>query len=485
MSKLHFASISEIKNLLIKKEISIDEIYSETKFLFEQYDKKIFSCLEVFEKNSTNIYKLNDEKLPLFSIPCLVKDNICQSGKITSAASKILSNFISPYDATAIKRLNTSGAFSIGRANCDQFAMGCSGETSYYGSTKNPWDLSMIPGGSSSGSAAAVAAGLVPFSLGSETGGSIRHPASFCGIVGLKPTYGLISRFGLLAYASSTDQIGILTRNIFDNALVLSQIAGYDINDGTSSKVIEKYDYTKNLDNFSCKNKKIGVISNAINAKGLNPEIKKKLEEALKIFENLGAIINYIELPTMEYSAAIYFVISRAEAASNLSRYDGVKYGYRSSEYSDLNSMYSNTRHDGFKDVVRRRIILGNYVLSAGYADQYYIKAKEVLNQMKYETMQVLSENDILFGPVTSEPGFKLNDIINNPLALDLQDYFTAIANLIGIPGLSLPCGFVNNLPVGFQIMGNKFQEELLFQFGNEYQKITDWHTKKPNLTSV
>jgi aspartyl-tRNA(Asn)/glutamyl-tRNA(Gln) amidotransferase subunit A len=484
MNSLHFASILDIKKLLEKKQINLDEIYTETKKLFSAYDNKIFSCLEVFEKNKTNIVKLNDINVPLFGIPCLIKDNICQKGEVTSAASKILSNFISPYDATAVKKLNQSGAFSIGRANCDQFAMGCSGETSWYGSTKNPWDLTMIPGGSSSGSAAAVAAGLVPFSLGSETGGSIRHPASFCGIVGLKPTYGLVSRFGLLAYASSTDQIGILTRNVFDNALVLSQIAGHDINDGTSTNTINKYDYTKNLEDFSCKGKKIGVISNAINAKGLNPEIKKRLEEALNIFKSLGAIINYIEIPTMEYSAAIYFVISRAEAASNLSRYDGVKYGFRASEFLDLKSMYSNTRHDGFKDVVRRRIILGNYVLSAGYADQYYNKAKEVLNQMKHETFNVLLDNDIIFGPVTSEPGFKLNNIINNPLALDLQDYFTAIANLVGIPGLALPCGFVNGLPVGFQIMGNKFKEELLFQFGHSYQKATDWHTKKPNLTT-
>lgn len=475
---IQFSTIAKLRNLLDKKEISINEIYAETKNLFKLHNQKLNSFVEFFD--DLNLNELNNSffKNNLSGIPFLPKDNICQKGRLTTAASEILKGFISPYDATLIERLNKDGAFSVGRANCDQFAMGSSGETSFYGPALNPWDMSRVPGGSSSGSAVAVAAGIVPFALGTETGGSVRQPACLCGIVGLKPTYGIISRFGLIAYASSLDQAGIFTRTVYDNASVFSSMAGNDKRDATSSIDWDYKDYTSNLKNASLKGKKIAVIKNAIEAKGMNPEVVKKLNDVINLFIKEGATVDYIELKTMEYSAAVYFVVSRAEAASNLSRFDGVKYGFRAENFSDLKSMYSETRKEGFGDNTKRRILIGNYVLSSGFSDKYYLKAKEVQKIMELEFCSKLEKYDAIFSPVSPDVAFKLNDL--DELSIDLQDYFTAAANLTGLPALAIPCGFVNELPVGFQIYGKKFDEEMLFEIGHAYQMLTDWHTKTP-----
>lgn len=480
MSSIQFLNLKEIKELLKNNNISYKELHSETVNLFKKYNEKLNCALEIFEDSFIEN-----------SIPFIVKDVISQKNRKLSAGSKILSNFISPYDATVIERLNFFNYYSIGRANCDQFGMGSSGENSAFGPSINPWNLNKVPGGSSSGSASAVAAGLVPFSLGAETGGSVRQPACLCGIVGLKTTYGSISRNGAIAYASSIDQIGIFTRNIRDCAEIYFSIAGFDKKDSTTIQNFKSYskeeidNFCNQLNNFSCKGKKIGVIENAINAKDINLEVKKKLEEALNVYSKLGAEIEYVSMPTMEYSAAVYFVISRAEVASNLSRYDGVKYGYRSKHSDNLLNMYSNTRNEGFGDVAKNRIILGNYVLSSEYTDKYYIKAKEVQALMKDEFFNNLKKFDVLFLPTFSDIAFDIGEFSKNSIAIDLGDYFTAAANLVGIPGISIPCGFVKNLPVGFQLLGKMLGEKDLFNFGHAYEQATEWHKHKPSAFMI
>ena len=474
---IQFCTISQISSLLKNKKISKKEVIEETKKLAAAYNPSLNAIIELYEDSKTE--KINETSLD--AIPFFIKDNLLYKGKIASAGSKILSTMVAPYTGTVVQRLLDAGGLCMGRANCDEFAMGSSGETSWYGPTKNPWDLSKVPGGSSSGSAAVVAAGIVPFALGSETGGSVRQPAVLCGLTGLKPTYGLHSRYGLIAYASSLDQIGIFTRTAEDAAIVLSKTAGTDSYDSTTTQSISSFDYTKNLAH-SIRGKKIGIIKNALYQSGMNPAVQKNLQDAIAVFQSLGAECGEIEIDTMQYSAALYFVISRAEAASNLSRFDGVRYGKRSEKYEDLLSMYGNTRSEGFGYTVKRRIILGNYVLTSEHADQYYKKAKEIQQAMKEEFNKAFSQYDMLFSPVTPEPAFGLGEMINNPLAIDLQDYFTAAANLVGIPALSLQSGFIDGLPIGFQLMANEFQEELLLQAGFQYQQVTDWHTKCPVL---
>jgi aspartyl-tRNA(Asn)/glutamyl-tRNA(Gln) amidotransferase subunit A len=474
---LRFATISDLQDKLKKKEISGKEIIVETKKLFEKHDANYNSAIEIFKDVFNADY---NEKLSLSCIPYLTKDVICQKDREINCASKILSGFKCSYDATVISKLKKDGAVSIGRANCDEFAMGSTGESSYFGPTGNPWNTRKISGGSSSGSAAAVSAGLVPFSLGSETGNSVRFPASMCNLVGLKPTYGRTSRYGLVAYASSLDQVGIFTRNIQDNAIVLSSLAGNDPKDSTSNNDFKSYNYCKNLKNFNLKDKKIGVIDEMLNAEGVMPEVKKLLADALKVFEKNGAIIEHINLPILKYSAATYFIVSRAEAASNLARYDGVKYGYRTKNYDDLMSMYKNTRQEGFKGIVKERILLGNYVLSAGYNCDFYKNAKIIQNKMKLHLCEALKKCDVLFCPISPKPAFDIGGLDVSSIEFDLLDFFACFANLAGTPGISIPCGFVNNLPIGLQLIGPHFGEELLYQFGYQYQAVTDWHTKTP-----
>jgi aspartyl-tRNA(Asn)/glutamyl-tRNA(Gln) amidotransferase subunit A len=480
MSMYPFITIQELEQKLANKEITREEILEFYLKRFEAFDGEVGSALEVFDKESI-LQNTNQEMGELYGIPGIIKDNICQKDRITSCASKMLENFVATYDATAIERLKHAGALLVGRANMDEFAMGSSTETSAFKKTHNPWDLSRVPGGSSGGSAAAVAAGLVPWALGSETGGSVNQPSALCGIVGLKPTYGLISRYGLVAYASSLDQIGIMAQTVYDNARVLSVIAGKD-NKDASMQQIDKKDYTQKLDGTLPKNLRIGVVDNALHAHGIETEIVDAIKAALKVFEQGGASIKHIQLPTLDYAAATYFIISRAEAASNLARFDGVRYGLRDKSAKTLSQMYNNTRHNGFGQEVRSRILVGNYVLSAGHAGQFYNNAKKVQRLISYEFKQAFTDVDVLIMPVHPAPAFKFGAFAENKLQLDLQDYFTCAMNLAGIPSLSLPCGSSsNNLPIGFQIAGPHLSEELLYQVGHAFQQKTDWHRKKPS----
>lgn len=416
----------------------------------------------------------------MWGIPGLIKDNICQKSRITSCASKILENFRSTYDATAITRLKKAGAPLVGRANMDEFAMGSSTETSAFQKTKNPWDLQRVPGGSSGGSIAAVAAGLVPWSLGSETGGSVRQPAALCGIVGLKPTYGLISRYGLVAYASSLDQIGIATRTVRDNALVLSVIAGNDVHDSSSLEGEQK-DYTQELTGILKPGLKIGVIDNALLAEGVDTVVRQSIEQAITVLQKLGASIQRVTLPSMDYGAAIYFIISRAEAASNLARFDGVRYGLRNKKAETLVSMYESTRQEGFGQEVKKRIIIGNYVLSVGHAGEFYNNAKKAQNIMRAEFNEMFKKCDLLIAPTSPTTAFKFGAFDDNKLQMDLQDYFTCPSNITGIPSLSIPCGFSDDkLPLGFQLIGPHLSEPLLFQTAHAYEQQTQWHTMHP-----
>ncbi|MGB8468333.1 MAG: Asp-tRNA(Asn)/Glu-tRNA(Gln) amidotransferase subunit GatA [Candidatus Babeliales bacterium] len=477
MNEIAFATIHELQTLLSTKKISVAELNRAILERFKKYDTELNSALELFDADS--IVRASASAGPLYGIPGLIKDNIMQQNRITSCASKILEHFVAPYDATAVERLKQAGALLVGRANMDEFAMGSSTETSAFGKTKNPWDSTRVPGGSSGGSIAAVAAGLVPWALGSETGGSVRQPAAFCGVVGLKPTYGLISRYGLVAYASGLDQIGITTRTARDAALILSTIAGNDARDSSSQRV-EKTDYTNQL-HGNIKGLKIGLVTNAVEAEGIDPEVGCALSEAVKMLEKLGAQIIPVSLKTMEHAAAVYFIISRAQAASNLARFDGVRYGMRAAGTS-LSELYDNTRHDGFGAEVRARIMIGNYVLSAGHADDFYGGAQKVQQLIRQEYAQIFKTIDCLFTPTTPTTAFRFGAFDSDKLQMDLQDYFTCPVNLAGIPAVSVPCGMGNNnLPIGMQLIGPHLSEGLLLRVADAFEQATPWHTYKPS----
>jgi aspartyl-tRNA(Asn)/glutamyl-tRNA(Gln) amidotransferase subunit A len=478
MHKLEFATIQTLRNLLEKKEVSVPEIVDFYRARFAQHDSKIGSALEVFDTNS--VLQQHKNQGFLSGIPGLIKDNICQKNRIASCASKILENHKAVYDATVIDRLKDQGALLLGRANMDEFAMGSSTETSAFLKTANPWDTSRVPGGSSGGSAAAVAAGFVPWALGSDTGGSVRQPAGFCNLVGLKPTYGSVSRYGLIAYASSLDQIGIFTHTVYDTALVYSAIAGKDDKD-SSTLDLQAQDYTQELTGKFPQGLTIGVIENALQAAELDPEVKSVVDKAIETLEKAGVKIKRIQLPALDYAAATYFVLSRAEAASNLARFDGVRYGYRGQDINSLETMYTKTRHDGFGQEVRVRMMVGNYVLSSGHAGKYYNNAKKVQRLIRYQFDQAFADVDLLCMPTQACPAFKFGAYDDNKLQMDLQDYFTAAVNIAGVPGMSIPCGMSKDgLPIGFQLIGPYVSEKLLFQVGHAYQQITDWHMKNP-----
>ncbi|MGB8366910.1 MAG: Asp-tRNA(Asn)/Glu-tRNA(Gln) amidotransferase subunit GatA, partial [Candidatus Babeliales bacterium] len=461
-----FITIRELKKLLMNNEISAEEVLTFYLRRFEAHDSVINSALEIFEYES--IMRQTSKGGSLYGIPGLIKDNICQKGRRLSCASKILDGFHSTYDATVIKQLKQEGAFLVGRANLDEFAMGSSTETSAFKKTKNPWDINRVPGGSSGGSAAAVAAGLVPWALGSDTGGSVRQPAGLCGIVGLKPTYGLVSRYGLVAYGSSFDQIGIFTHSVYDAALILSSIVGQDSND-SSSLPVQKKDYVDCLEQPLPK-LRIGVIENALNAPGMDTDIVVAIEEAIKELTTLGATIKPIALPTLDYATAAYFILSRAEAASNLARYDGVRYGMRDKKAKTVTTMYTNTRAAGFGDEVKSRIMMGNYVLSAGHTGEFYANAKIVQGLIRQEFINAFKDVDLLVMPTHPIPAFTFGAFDVDKLQMDLQDYFTCPMNLAGIPAISIPCGFTKNkLPIGFQLIGPHLSEELILRVANAY----------------
>lgn len=478
MDFFSFATIKELRAALGSKKISYKEVRDACLARFDQHDPCIESALEVFAADTIEL-PANDDGL-LAGIPGILKDNICQNNRTLTCGSKILENYTALYDATATTRLKKEGALLVGRANMDEFAMGSSTETSAFAKTKNPWNLNRVPGGSSGGSAAAVAAGLVPWSLGSSTGGSVRQPAAFCGIVGFKPTYGLVSRYGLVAYASSLDQIGVCTRTVYDNALVLSAIAGNDVRD-SSTLDCKPQDFTQSLDGTMPHGLKIGIVENALHANGMDPEIVAAIEGVIKLYERMGAQIVRLKLPTLDYSAATYFIISRAEAASNLARFDGVRYGLRDKNAQSLDKMYSSTRSLGFGDEVKTRIIVGNYVLSAGHSGAFYDNAKKVQRLMRSEFAATFKEVDLLLMPTHPTPAFSFGAFDHDKLQMDLQDYFTCAANLAGIPAINLPCGFVKEgLPIGFQLVGPHLSENLLFQTAHAYEQQTAWHTMHP-----
>ena len=480
MKDLSFLTIKEIQLLLKQKEVSSEEVLDFYLDRFAKFDPTIKSALEVFDKKSIlESYKCQGM---LEGIPGIVKDNINQKGRSLSCASKILDGYTATYDATVSSRLKEEGALIIGRANLDEFAMGSSTETSAFMKTCNPWDTSRVPGGSSGGSAAAVAAGMVPWALGTDTGGSVRQPAAFCGIVGLKPTYGSISRYGVVAYASSLDQVGIFSQTVYDNAKVFSAISGHDSLDASSLSLSRK-DYTKDLTGKFPEGLRIGIVENAFDAEGLDLEVKETIEKAIADLEKAGVFVKRIKLPALDYAAATYFVLSRAEAASNLSRFDGVRYGARSENVQDLEEMYTRTRHDSFGKEVRVRLLVGNYVLSSGHAGEYYNNAQKVQRLIRYEFNEAFKDVDMVMMPTQACPAFKMGAFDNNKLQMDLQDYFTAAVNIAGVPGISVPCGFSKDgLPIGFQLIGPHLSESKLFQVGDAYQQITNWHTKHPKM---
>ena len=472
---LYKKTAAELHKLLQSKEISAAEL---TKNIFARIDEKesdIGAYLEITKAQAEETAKIVDEKISrgekisaLEGIPCAIKDNICTKGIKTTCASKILENFVPPYDATVITKLKSQNPVFVGKVNLDEFAMGGSTENSAYKVTKNPHDLERVPGGSSGGSAAAVAAGEAIFALGSDTGGSIRQPASFCGVVGLKPTYGRVSRYGLVAYASSLDQIGPLTRDVTDCATVLNAIAGHDEMDSTSTNA-EVPDFTKSLV-ADVKNLKIGLPKEYF-VKGIDSEVEKAVKDAAKVFESLGAEISEISLPHTEFAISTYYLIAPAEAATNLERYDGVSYGARV-DGVDVVEMMTNTRTAKFGEEVKRRILIGNYALSAGYYDAYYLKALKVRTLIQKDFTDAFKNVDVILAPTAPTAAFKIGEMISDPLKMYLQDVCTVPLNLAGLPGISVPCGFTkNNLPIGFQLIGKALDEETILKAAFTYEQ--------------
>lgn len=424
--------------------------------------------------------KRGDNLGPLAGVPVAIKDVLCTEGQPTTCGSKMLQNFVPPYDAHVITRLKQADAILIGKTNMDEFAMGSSTENSAYQVTRNPWDLERIPGGSSGGSAAAVAACEAPLSLGSDTGGSIRQPASLCGIVGLKPTYGRVSRYGLVAFASSLDQIGPFTHDVPDCALLLEIIAGHDPRDSTSvDQPVPPY--TKTLDE-PVKPLTVGVAREYF-SEGLDAEVEQSIRAALKVYEQQGATIKEISLPNSPYAVAVYYLVATAEASSNLARYDGVHYGYRANQFDSMIDMYARSRGEGFGKEVQRRIMLGTYALSSGYKDAYYVKALQVRRLIKDDFDQAFAGCDVIMGPTSPTAAFKIGEKTDNPLAMYLSDIYTISCNLAGIAGISIPCGFTKTgLPIGLQILAPPFAEEKLLRIARMHERATDWHTKRPRL---
>ena len=417
---------------------------------------------------------------PLAGVPVAIKDNMCTEGMLSSCSSKILSNFIPTYTATAVQKLQEAGAVIIGKTNMDEFAMGSTTETSYYGATKNPWDMERVPGGSSGGSAAAVAAEEVSYALGSDTGGSIRQPAGFCGVTGIKPTYGRVSRYGLIAYGSSLDQIGPLAKDATDCATILETICAYDEKDSTSYAEAAS-DFTSALVD-DVKGMKIGIPRDYF-AEGIDEDVKKAVLDAAKVLEEKGAIVEEFDLGMVEYAIPAYYIIASAEASSNLERFDGVKYGYRAGEYTDLHNMYKKTRSEGFGAEVKRRIMLGSFVLSSGYYDAYYVKALKTKALIKQAFDRAFEKYDVILGPVAPTTALRIGESLSDPIKMYLGDIYTVSVNLAGLPGISLPCGFDRNgLPIGLQLLGQTFDEKKIIQTAYTFERTMEY--KRPTTLS-
>lgn len=478
--------ISELHSLLHKKEISVSDLVDESFKRIHDVEEKVQAFLTLNEEQARAKAKQLDEKLAtekefglLFGMPIGIKDNIVTKGLRTTCASKILYNFDPIYDATVVERLNEADAVTIGKLNMDEFAMGSSTENSGFQLTRNPWDLERVPGGSSGGSAAAVAAGEVPFALGSDTGGSIRQPAAFCGVVGLKPTYGRVSRYGLVAFASSLDQIGPITRTVEDNAYLLQVISGLDPMDSTSANV-DVPDYVSALTG-DIQGLKIAVPKEYL-GEGVSEEVRQSVLQALKVLESLGATWEEVSLPHSKYALATYYLLASSEASANLARFDGVRYGYRTDNAKNLMEMYKQTRSEGFGNEVKRRIMLGTFALSSGYYDAYYKKAQKVRTLIKQDFENVFEKYDVIIGPTTPTPAFKIGEKTSDPLTMYANDILTIPVNLAGVPGISIPCGFVNGLPVGLQIIGKHFDESTIYRVAHAFEQATDYHKQKPTL---
>ncbi|MFJ8065341.1 Asp-tRNA(Asn)/Glu-tRNA(Gln) amidotransferase subunit GatA [Psychrobacillus sp. NPDC096426] len=477
-------SAKELQELVHSKEVSISDLTKEAFERVEKLDGDVEAFLALNkEKATATAAELDqvpfEERGPLFGLPIGVKDNIVTEGLETTCASKILKGFNPIYDATVVKKLRAAGMVTIGKLNMDEFAMGSSNENSAYKTTKNPWALDRVPGGSSGASAAAVAAGEVPFSLGSDTGGSIRQPAAYCGVVGMKPTYGRVSRSGLVAFASSLDQIGPITRNVEDNALLLEAISGLDPLDSTSADV--------EVPNFAAaltgdiKGLRIAVPKEYL-GEGVGEAARESVMAALKVLESLGATWEEVSLPHSKYALATYYILSSSEASSNLSRFDGIRYGFRAENVENLMDLYKETRAQGFGDEVKRRIMLGTYSLSAGTYDAYYKKAQQVRTLIKEDYDKVLADYDVIIGPTAPTPAFKIGEIVEDPLTMYANDILTIPINLAGVPAISIPCGFEDGMPLGLQIIGNYFDESTIYRVAHAYEQATDFHKQTPQI---
>ncbi|MDQ0880845.1 Asp-tRNA(Asn)/Glu-tRNA(Gln) amidotransferase subunit GatA [Peribacillus sp. V2I11] len=479
--------VSELHERLHKKEISVTDLVNESYKRIGQVEDKVKAFLTLDEENARNQAKRLDDQLvkgenegALFGMPIGVKDNIVTKNLRTTCASKILENFDPIYDATVVQKLQKAETVTIGKLNMDEFAMGSSNENSAFQATRNPWNLEYVPGGSSGGSAASVASGEVLFSLGSDTGGSIRQPAAYCGVVGLKPTYGRVSRFGLVAFASSLDQIGPVTRTVEDNAYLLEAISGVDSMDSTSANV-DVPNFVNSLTG-DVRGLKIAVPKEYL-GEGVGEEARNSVLEALKVLEGLGAEWEEVSLPHSKYALAAYYLLSSSEASANLSRFDGVRYGHRTDNAETLIEMYKQTRAEGFGDEVKRRIMLGTFSLSSGYYDAYYKKAQKVRTLIKKDFEDVFEKYDVIVGPTTPTSAFKIGEKVDDPLTMYANDILTIPVNLAGVPGISVPCGFAaNGLPLGLQMIGKHFDESTIYRAAHAFEQATDFHKQFPKL---
>lgn len=481
--ELYELTVHELMDKLNKNEITSEDITKSYVSRINEKEDDVEAFVTVLSEDAENKAKEIDQKIEkgeitnkLAGIPIGIKDNICTKGIKTTCSSKMLEDFVSPYDATVMDKINAENLITIGKLNMDEFAMGGSTENSYFKKTKNPWNLSKVPGGSSGGSAAAVASQMVPWALGSDTGGSIRQPSAFCGVVGLKPTYGLVSRYGLVAFASSLDQIGPITKDVRDSAILLNIIAGHDEKDSTSVDMPKK-DYEKALTG-DIKGLKIGVPKEFF-GEGINKEVKESLKQAIETYKKLGAEVEEFSLDIAKYALATYYIIACAEASSNLGRFDGIRYTYRAKNFKDLKDLYKKTRSEGFGAEVKRRIILGTYVLSSGYYDAYYKKAQKVRALVKKEFKELMCKYDVLLTPTSPTVAFDIGTRSNNPLEMYLADVCTVSVNIAGVPAISIPCGIDNTgMPIGVQLIGNYFGEERLLQVAYSYEQETAFREK-------
>ncbi len=483
-------TVHELKEKLENRELTILDITKAYKDRIEEKENEVQAFVTILTEQAMEQAKELQEKVEkgeiegnFAGIPIGIKDNLCTKGIKTTCSSKMLENFVAPYDATVVEKLNEENIINLGKLNMDEFAMGGSTEYSYFKKTRNPWNLNKVPGGSSGGSAAAVAAGLVPWALGSDTGGSIRQPASFCGVVGLKPTYGLVSRYGLVAFASSLDQVGPITKDVRDAAMLLNILAGYDEKDTTSSKR-DKVDYTKALKN-EVKGLKIGVPKEFF-GEGIQKEVKESLEQAIEKYKELGAEVEEFSLDISQYALAAYYIIACAEASSNLGRFDGIRYTYRTPEFNSLKEIYKKSRSEAFGAEVKRRIILGTYVLSSGYYDAYYKKAQQVRTLVMNEFNKGFEKYDVILTPTSPTVAFDIGSKSNNPLEMYLADICTVSVNVAGLPGISIPCGVdQEGMPIGMQLIGNKFGEETILKVAYAFeQEIKFRENYKPEFKS-